>query len=200
MKFKRFLCWLFSFVLSVNILCADNFIVWDTFPMKDGSFIIILDDPAKTVLKIREGEAFSYQIGDFLEIDDLYKVSSDELEIENKTSGELRQAQRFGGLLKKQEGSTLFQIAQIMDWGQSLIVVADSEWNAKIYVDQEAFQTDFRIGDDVYIVTSISYDWPNYKEMLKFSQLGDVWWSNKNDCFINREKGIYSSWFYPWDP
>lgn len=205
MKSKSFLCYLFSFIYSLNFLSAECYTVWDTFPMKDGSSIIIVDDAAKTVLKVFEEESSSYQIGDHLEIDDLYKISGNEIEIENKNSGEVTQTQRLGALWKKGDGTAIFQISQIINWGRSLIVISETEnvidrWVAKFYVDQEAFKKDFHVGDSVYIINSISYDWPNCGEMLKYSELSQIWWSNGNDCFINREEGISSQWFYSWDP
>lgn len=195
MNFKRVLYCLFSLIFSLNILSAEIFTVWDTFPMKDGSNIVIVDDAAKTVLKVTEGS--SYQVGDLVQIRDLYNVSSNQIDIEN--SGEFTQAQRLGGLWKKQDGTPFHQITQITDWGASLIVVSD-KWAARIYVDQEAFKKDFHLGDTVYIVNAISFDWPNYQAMFQYFELGDIWCSNQKECFINREEGISSQWFFPWDP
>jgi hypothetical protein len=206
MNFKHTLYCLFSLVFSLNFLSAESYTVWDTFPMKDGSTFIIVDDAAKTVLKAPEGDAFSYQIGDLLEIEDLYKISSNNaIEIENQSTGEFTQTQRLGGLWKKKDGSGLFQIERIKDWGRALIVNTDSTnhydlWIAKIYVDQEVFKANFHVGDSVYIVHSISFDWPNCREMYKATERNGVTWDNRDDCFINREDGVISQWFYSWDP
>lgn len=205
MNIKCYLYCLFSLVFSLNFLSAESYTVWDTIPMQDGSFIVIVDDSAKTVLKVFEGESSSYQIGDVLEIDDLYKISNNAIEIENKNSGKLTQMQRLGGLWKKRDGTASFQITEIKDFGPSLIVFSSSEktiddWNAKVYVDQVAFKRDFQVGDCVYIVDSISYDWPNHMEMLTFGGSDEIWWSNRMTCFVKREEGVSSQWFYSWDP
>lgn len=204
MKLLRIACFLFALV-SINILSAENFTVWDTFPMKDGSSIIIVHDRAKTVLKVSNPEATSCQVGDLLVIDDLYNMTSDVIEIENKNSGELTQTTRIGALWKKQDGCALFQITEIIDWGPSLIIDFVSEksidrWNAKIYVNQKKFKKNFHPGDVVYIVNSFSVDWPNYIAMLEYGRLNNMWWSKLEDCFINIETKVSSQWFYSWDP
>lgn len=204
MSFKLIFYYLFPLVFSLKILCAEDFIVWDTFPIQNDSIIIIVDDPAKTVLRTQRND-YSYQIGDILEINDLYSSSSNTIEIKNKYSEEITQAKRLGGLWKKQDGNPFFQLTQIIDWGISLIVIFDAEdwmdrWGAKIYVNQEAFKTDFHLRDNIYIVNSISHEWPTFKEMLFKGEIkDDVWWGSRFTCLINREKGIASQWFIPWD-
>lgn len=191
-----------SFLLTISIF-AENPIqtqIYEIVPLHDGNTIIIVNDEAKTAFMSINPLLNEWQMGQFITMDDPYKTSTDIIVLNNESVDTQIEAKRMGGLCKD-SGETI--ITSIDDRGDDVLLSLSGKYDdtIRIYLKNKSqFLNDFHEGDIVYQFQCPHNDWPNFKDFLKVGGAGDVSWSNVEDFLLNPATGVYSEYFYPWDP